>query len=118
MSLFRTLNNAFKGLWHFLTSESNNRVHVAAILMVIAAGFYFRIALYEWLVLIVVMGMVLSSEAFNAAIEYLCNEVQPEYNERIRIIKDISAGSVLISAIVALAAGLIIFLPKILDWFF
>ena len=114
MALFKTFKNAFRGLWHFLTSESNNRIHLSAMVVVIAAGFYFQIARYEWLVLIVVIGMVLSSEAFNAAVENLCDEVQPEYNERIKVIKDISAGSVLISAIAAFLAGLIIFLPKIL----
>jgi len=43
--------------------------------------------------------------------EQLCDYIQPNQDERIGLIKDISAGAVLISAIMVVVAGVIIFLP-------
>ncbi len=67
----------------------------------------------EYIALISLSAIVLCAEALNSAIERLCDVVQPELDERIRDIKDIAAGAVLISAIGALVAGLLIFGPKI-----
>lgn len=118
MSLIKTFSNAFRGLWMYLKGESNNRIHLLAAALVIAAGIFFHIDLIEWLFLLLSIGFVLVSEAFNFSLEKLCNEVQSEYNEQIKVIKDISAGAVLIAAIFSAAVGLIIFLPKVIGLFF
>jgi len=57
-------------------------------------------------------GFVWSAELFNTSIEKLADKVTMEYNDTIKMIKDISAAAVLIAAIVALTTGLIIFIPK------
>ena len=117
MSPKRTFINAFRGLWHFLRTESNNRFHLPAALLAILAGWYFHIALTEWLFIATAIGIVLAAEAFNASLEKLCDAVKPEQNERVKNTKDMAAGAVLISAIVALTIGLIIFVPKLLSLF-
>ena len=68
----------------------------------------------EWTAIVFAIGLVLSTEALNTAIERLSDVVQPGQDERIRRVKDLSAGAVLICAIAAAIVGLIIFLPK---WF-
>ncbi len=60
------------------------------------------------------IGLVLAGEGINSAIERLSDVVQPERDDRIRDVKDISAGAVLICAITAAIIGIIVILPKLL----
>lgn len=102
-------------MWLFIKSEPNNRTHVALALLALAGGWYFHIDTGEWLAIILSIGLVLSAEAFNASLERLCNVVHKEHHPKIRAVKDISAGAVLIAALIALAVALVIFVPPLLD---
>lgn len=93
--------------------EPNFRIHVVATIMVIAAGLYFKLSTTEWLAIIIVIGLVLLTELLNTAIENIADFISPERHEKIKTIKDIAAAAVLISTIVALMVGLLIFVPKI-----
>ncbi len=115
MSLKKTFANASRGLRIYLARESNNRIHLPITGLVIAAGIIFGITPAEWLFVVLSIGLVLTSEAFNYALEKLCDKVHSEYNEQIKAIKDISAGAVLIAAIISAVVGLIIFLPKLVN---
>lgn len=68
----------------------------------------------EWLIILLFFGLVIGLEALNTSIEKLADVVQPNSDKRIRIVKDLSAGAVLFSAICAMIAGTLIFLPKII----
>ena len=46
--------------------------------------------------------------------EKLADFISPDRNEKIKIIKDLAAAAVLLSALVSAIIGLIIFIPKIL----
>ena len=63
------------------------------------------------------IGAVLAAESFNSAIETLSDRVSSSYDEAVKRTKDIAAGAVLLSAIAAATAGLIIFVPKIINLF-
>ena len=93
--------------------EPNFRIHVVATIMVIAAGLYFKLSTTEWLAIVIVIGLVLLTELLNTAIENIADFISPERHEKIKTIKDIAAAAVLISTIVALMVGLLIFVPKI-----
>ncbi len=93
--------------------EPNFRIHVVATIMVIAAGLYFKLSTTEWLAIVIVIGLVLLTELLNTVIENIADFISPERHEKIKTIKDIAAAAVLISAIVALIVGLLIFIPKI-----
>ena len=105
---------AFNGLKVFILTEHNAWMHLAATLVVTVFGVYYRISKKEWIAVCVVIGLVFSMEMINTAIEKLCDVVSPEKRDSIKIVKDISAAAVLLSAVVAVVVGLIIFLPKIL----
>lgn len=81
--------------------------------LAILGGWLFRISSGEWIAVFVAIGLVFAAEAINSAIERLADVVQPEKDERIRDVKDISAGAVLACAITALVIGIIVFLPKL-----
>ncbi len=106
---------AFKGICELVKSEPNARIHLIATIAAIAAGFLLKISSTEWCVALIAIALVWAAEAFNTVIERLSDHLFPEYHETARIVKDVSAGAVLISAVAALVCGLIIFLPKILS---
>lgn len=78
------------------------------------AGFYFKINTTEWLFQVLAIGLIMSVEGLNTAIEKIADFIHPDYHERIGFIKDIAAGAVFFSAITAIIIGLIIYMPKII----
>ena len=84
--------------------------------MVIVLSFLFGLNVYEWIAIVFSIGFVIATEIINSAIEDICNFIHPGKDDGIKKIKDLSAAAVLVSAITAFTIGLIIFLPKILNW--
>jgi diacylglycerol kinase len=82
------------------------------------AAILLKVSLSEWALLAVVIGIVFLTELLNSAIETLSDLIEPRYNEIIRTAKDYSAAAVLISALIAIVVGCLIFIPKILSVFF
>lgn len=108
---------AFRGISELIRREHNFRIHLAVLIIVIAAGIFFRISSTSWIVIILVSALVLVSESFNTSVEKLADVISPEPDERIRMAKDIAAAAVLISAIAAVIAGLLIFVPHLMKLF-
>ncbi len=109
--------NAWRGVTIFVRQEHNAWIHCVMTILVVLAGFLFKISMVEWVAVIFAIGIVLAGEAINSAIERLSDVVQPERDDRIRDVKDISAGAVLICAITAAIIGIIVFLPKLIMLF-
>jgi len=105
---------AIRGIFISVKSQLNMKIHIIAAILAILIGIYLEISNYEWLIIILVIGLVFSTEMINTSIEALVDLVSPAYHKSAEKAKDISAGAVLISAIIALIAGIIIFVPKIL----
>jgi diacylglycerol kinase len=105
---------AINGIVQVVKNEHNARVHVVALIFVIAFGVFFNIQPLEWVAITIVAGLVILTELLNTAVERLADFVEPQWNDNIGLIKDYCAGAVLISALVAVIVGAIIFVPKIL----
>lgn len=73
----------------------------------------FKISIFEWAVLFIVIGFVFALETINSSIEKLSDFVSPVKHDQIKAVKDLAAAGVLISAITAFIVGLLIFIPKI-----
>lgn len=110
-------NNIFKdamnGLDYVFKNETNAQRHLIVALVVITVGAFLNITAMEWLVLTACIAAVIMAEIFNTAIEQLVNLVHPQFGEKAGLVKDISAGAVLATAIAAVVIGCIIFIPKI-----
>lgn len=104
-------NHALRGLLQMLKTERNFKIHVFAFISVIILGFTLEVSKPDWIILLLVSGFVLTMEIINSAIEQLCNLYSTERNEKIKNIKDISAGAVLIAALFAFVIGLVVFCP-------
>jgi diacylglycerol kinase (ATP) len=114
MKRAQSFKHAYRGLKLFLVTTPNAWIHVMVSGIVILAGFYFQVSHFEWLALILTMGIVLIAETFNTAIEIDINLTSPEYHPYARDTKDVAAGAVLLASIMAAIVGLLVFLPKIL----
>ncbi len=97
-----------------LKTQHNSWIQTGIAVIAIVLGFYLDISRVEWLFIIIATGLVLMAEIINTAIETMVDLLSPEKNEKAGRIKDLAAGSVLLASIMALAVGIIIFLPKLL----
>lgn len=109
----KSIGFAFKGAVLLLKTEASIKVQLAVALIVTVAGFYFDISNYEWMIQVLAIGLVMSLEGVNTAIEEIANFIHPERHDKIGLIKDIAAGAVFIASVFASIVGLIIYLPKI-----
>ena len=112
--LINSFKYAFEGLFTSFKTERNMKIHVLIMFIVILMGIFFKINRLEWIICIFCFAIVIAGELFNTAIETVVDIVMPCKNEKAKIAKDISAGSVLILAIGSAIIGLIIFIPRIM----
>ncbi len=110
----RSFEFAFDGLRSLIRTEPNARIHLVAGVVAIILGFLLRIKELEWLFLILAIAMVFATELFNSSIEKLADLIDPNFSPKIKLVKDLSAAGVLVSALASLAVGGIIFIPKLL----
>lgn len=114
---FKSFSYAFFGIKDALRRGPNLKIHIAIGLLTLILAALFSFSPIEWILLIFTIFFVLTLEFVNSALEVTVNLASPEVKEEARIAKDISAASVLLAAIMAVAIGLILFLPKILSLF-
>ena len=104
---------AINGMFFLLKNEEAIKVQSFVFLIIIALGFYFEITSKEWIIHIILIGFILTTEALNTVAEKICDLINPKYDERIKLIKDISAGAVSFSVLSSLIILLIIYFPYI-----
>ncbi|AIF43396.1 diacylglycerol kinase family protein [Virgibacillus sp. SK37] len=104
---------AWNGLIEVTRTEKNFRIHLFVAILVFTIGLLVELNWLEWCMVIFAIGFVLVTEVTNSAIEKMMDYLNPAIHPSAKIIKDMAAGAVLISAITAALIGLIIFLPKI-----
>lgn len=110
----RTLGNsfadAFRGIWGCIRSERNMRIHLTLGCYVLFFGFRMELSRGEIACLILTIGVVMGAEAMNTSVEKLCDFTEKHWNPRIRVVKDIAAGAVLLCALAAALVGAVLFL--------
>ena len=103
---------AAKGAFMLLRNEASIQVQAVIAVLVTIAGFYFNLSSTEWIMQIFAIGLVMSAEGLNTAIEEMANFVHPDIHKKIGYIKDVAAGAVFFSALTAVVIGCFIYLPK------
>ena len=112
----RSALHAIEGIVEVMRSQHNAWLHALATLCVLAAGYAFGVSTSEWCFLIVAITGVWVVEALNTAFELLCDVASPEFHPLVKKSKDVAAGAVLLSAIGAVAIGLVIFIPYVASY--
>lgn len=115
--LLKSFGYAWKGIKSVFRTEQNMKIHTAAAVLAIVGGFIFQLSGGEWIAVILCIGLVVSAEMINTAFETLVDVVSPNRDPIAGKIKDITAGAVLVAALISVIVGVIIFLPKLLHLF-
>ena len=117
--LITSLEFAFTGILTAIQEERNMRKHAATSLIVILAGFIFRVSRIEWLFLLLSIFLVIAFEILNSAIENVVDLASHYHFDMLaKKAKDMAAGAVLVVSLFAAVTGLIIFIPRIWDLIF
>ena len=104
---------AISGMFFLLKNEDSIKVQSLFFLLFIFLGYYFEITKNEWIIHIILIGFILTAEALNTVAEKICDFINPKYDDRIKLIKDISAGAVSFAVISSLIVLIIIYYPYI-----
>jgi len=104
---------AISGMFFLLKNEDSIKVQSICILLIVSLGYYFEITKNEWIIHIILIGFILTTEALNTVAEKICDYINPKYDDRIKLIKDISAGAVSFAVISSLIVLIIIYYPYV-----
>ena len=110
-----SVKDCLRGIKDTIKNEINFIRELIMGLLVIICGFIFKLSLFEWIIIILLITLVLVGELINTAIEKTVDLYTKEYNELARTIKDTAGGAVLITSIASAIIGLLIFIPKIIN---
>lgn len=108
---------AIKGVL-LLFKEHNAQIHLAAAIISVMLGIILCISTFEWIIIILLIGIVLAAEAANSALERLADKISLNHHHLLGEAKDLAAAAVLFCATAAAIIGTIIFLPKIIKLIF
>ena len=107
---------AAEGMKQFFSCERNGKIQLVIGVTAIALGFTVSLSPFQWLLVLFCIGLVISLEMINSAIERYCDLITTDFHPGIKVIKDVAAGAVLVASIISLVIGLIIFIPALVDF--
>jgi undecaprenol kinase len=117
-NVWQSLGFAMDGLLYAFKTQRNFRIHTLAALGVAALGIAVGLSVLEWVPIILVIGMVMCAELLNTAVETFVDWYSKgEYDARAKVIKDLTAGACLLSAVSAAGIGALIFIPHLWAFF-
>ena len=106
---------AWEGILSFFRWEHNARIHLVITSLVLVLSVTLELNKWEAIAVVFSIAFVWITEMFNSAIEKTMNFISTQKNPEIKIIKDISAGAVLIASIAAVIVGCFIFISKLIE---
>lgn len=114
--LTSSLKYACDGLKYAYKNEQSMTIHIIVTLIVITLGIILNISSYEWIIVILCTGIMMCFELVNTSIEAAVDLTTNEYNEKAKVAKDVAAAVSLVFSITSIIVGLIIFIPKVIDF--
>ncbi len=117
-NIFESFRFAFSGLWYALRTQRNTRIHLTITAAVVVLGLFLGLSYVQWAVVTLTIGFVLVSEMLNTVAETLVDLTSPGYHPLAKIVKDVTAGAVLLAAIVSIVVGLLVLGPPLWERFF
>ena len=112
-SRLRAFRHAFRGLWYVLHTQRNAWIHALATLTVAVLGFWLRLALHDWALLVLTVATVWTAEFINTALEAVVDLASPQQHPLAKVGKDVGAAAVLIASLAAFLVGLLVLGPPL-----
>lgn len=116
-SVFQTLKNSLNGIKSYAKEGKSFVIYLIGVVLEVCMGFAYNINGLEWILIICILGIILSVELLNTAIESTCDAITKEYNNFIKVAKDCGSAATLVIFFVAILLNIIIFYPKIIALF-
>ena len=113
--LIKSFKYAIEGIIYAFKYEQNIIVHTLVMSLTIMFGVIVKLSVTEWLVCLILFGLVIATEMINTSIEAVVDLACPKIDPLAKIAKDTASGAVLVFALTAAISGLIIFVPKIME---
>ena len=106
---YKSLLCSIKGIFWMLKSERNFQLEVLALIVNLFLIVYFELNSTDAALIILVCFLVLITEALNTAVEKICDFVEPNFNKKIGLIKDIAAGAVILATFLSIIVGILVY---------
>lgn len=106
---YKSFLNSVHGVFWMLKSERNFQLEILGLIANLFLIVFLKLNPTDAALILIVSFAVLSSEILNTAVEKICDVIQPEFDERIKIIKDIAAGAVVLMAFAAICTGILVY---------
>jgi len=113
---FKAVLFALQGIKQFFSRDRNGKIQIVIGITAIVLGFTVSLTSFQWLLVLFCIGLVISLEMINSAIEKYCDLVTTDFHPGIKTIKDVAAGAVLVASLMSLIIGLIIFIPALVEF--
>src|ERR1700755_2083362 len=98
IKIVRSFSYAWNGIKYCFVNEVNFRCHCFFSVTAITLSIALHISTYEWLIMLLTIAFVICLEIVNTVVEKICNIMHPGKSDKIKVIKDMAAASVLVSA--------------------
>jgi len=108
-SIWMSFKYAVSGILHCLKTERNMKIHFAAAVVVMFLSYFLRLSRLEFGLVVFAIGLVLAAEMFNSIVETVLDIITEEYDPRIKVVKDVAAGAVLVAVITSVIIGVTVF---------
>lgn len=115
-NLIDSFNNAISGIVHTIKAERNMKIHIVIACVLFVLSIFFNLSKTEFIVVCLTVALIIVCELFNTAIEEIMNMVTTGYHPKVKIIKDVSAGAVLVSAFFSVIIGYFVFFEEVSDY--
>lgn len=115
ISRIESFKCAFVGIWHTFKTQRNAQIHAVIAVFIGLLALTLRISLTEWAILALTTGFVIAAEMLNTATEAAMDFATTDFHPQVKIVKDVAAGAVLISALTAVVVGALILGPPLLN---
>jgi diacylglycerol kinase len=116
-STVKSFSYAFNGIKHAFRNEPNFRIHILMGLLAVIFAIILKFSTLEMAILTITIFLVIGLEMVNTALEAVVDLVSPEIRDMAKVAKDVTAGAVFFSALLAISIALLLFLPKIIILF-
>jgi len=114
----KSFRHALDGIRHAAKTERNFRIELVSTFIALALSFLLPLSGTELAIVFLMIGVILSLELLNTAFEHLMDMLSPQFHAKVKIIKDLAAGAVLLGSVSAAIVGVLVFLPHLIEFFF
>ena len=115
-TFFISVGFALEGIKQFVFRNRNAKIQIVMAVAVITLGLAVSLSSFQWMLVLFCIGLVISLEMINSAIERYCDLITTDFHSGIKIIKDVAAGAVLVASFTSLIIGLIIYIPALVNF--